>query len=197
MTNREAPTRGRTPEQAGPPPRCIVAVPVRNEVDRIEACRRALAGQEGIGAGALGIVLFLNNCTDGTAEAVADLAGSLGLPLRVIEREYPGAQAGWARREAMEETGLRLTALEFIASAWSMSGISTERMDLFLAVYGTADRIGAGGGLAAEGEAVTIHEIPLRDLAAMGRDGRLTDMKSLTLLFALQLQRPDLFTGLG
>ena len=102
MTNREAPTRGRTPEPAGPPPRCIVAVPVRNEVDRIGACLRALAGQEGIGAGALGIVLFLNNCTDGTAEAVADLARPLGLPLRVIEREHPGAQAGWARREAME-----------------------------------------------------------------------------------------------
>jgi len=121
-------------------------------------------------------------------------ATHLEAPAGLLDEGTPEDEA---RREAMEETGLRLTALEFIASAWSMSGISTERMDLFLAVYGTADRIGAGGGLAAEGEAVTIHEIPLRDLAAMGRDGRLTDMKSLTLLFALQLRRPDLFTGLG
>jgi nudix-type nucleoside diphosphatase (YffH/AdpP family) len=104
-----------------------------------------------------------------------------------------GAAEDEARREAMEETGLRLGGLDFIASAWSMPGISTERMDLFLAAYGVADRAGAGGGLAAEGEAVAVHEIPLRELAAMGRDGRLTDMKSLVLLYALQLRRPDLF----
>lgn len=93
---------GRKPESGNLPPRCIVAVPVRNEVDRIAACLRALAAQEGIGAGALGVVLFLNNCTDGTAEAVAALAPALRLPLRVIERDFAGAQAGWARREAME-----------------------------------------------------------------------------------------------
>ncbi|GAB6972233.1 NUDIX domain-containing protein [Methylobacterium phyllosphaerae] len=89
-----------------------------------------------------------------------------------------GASEDEARREALEETGLRLGALDFVASAWSMPGISTERMDLFLA---------------AEGEAVAVHEIPLPELAAMGRRGTITDMKSLTLLFALQLRRPDLF----
>lgn len=104
-----------------------------------------------------------------------------------------GASEDEARREALEETGLRLGALDFVASAWSMPGISTERMDLFLAAYGEADRTGSGGGLAAEGEAVAVHEIPLPELAAMGRRGTITDMKSLTLLFALQLRRPDLF----
>lgn len=104
-----------------------------------------------------------------------------------------GASEDEARREALEETGLRLGALDFVASAWSMPGISTERMDLFLAAYGEADRTGTGGGLAAEGEAVAVHEIPLPELAAMGRRGTITDMKSLTLLFALQLRRPDLF----
>lgn len=108
-----------------------------------------------------------------------------------------GAPEDEARREAMEETGLRLTALDAVASAWSMPGISTERMDLFLAAYGAADRTGAGGGLANEGEAVAVHEIPLVELAAMGRRGALTDMKSLVLLFALQLRRPDLFTAAG
>ncbi|QGY02645.1 NUDIX hydrolase [Methylobacterium mesophilicum SR1.6/6] len=108
-----------------------------------------------------------------------------------------GAPEDEARREAMEETGLRLTRLEFVVSAWSMPGISTERMDLFLAAYGAADRTGMGGGLAAEGEAVAVHEIPLPELAAMSRRGALTDMKSLTLLFALQLRRPDLFADRG
>jgi nudix-type nucleoside diphosphatase (YffH/AdpP family) len=108
-----------------------------------------------------------------------------------------GAAADEARREALEETGLRLNQLDFIASAWTMPGISTERMDLFLASYGEADRVGAGGGLAAEGEAVAVHEIPLPELAAMCRRGVLTDMKTLTLLFALQVRRPDLFTDAG
>ncbi len=72
-----------------------------------------------------------------------------------------GAPEDEARREAMEETGLRLNRLDAVASAWSMPGISTERMDLFLAAYGEADRTGLGGGLANEGEAVAVHELPL------------------------------------
>ena len=108
-----------------------------------------------------------------------------------------GAPEDEARREALEETGLRLGRLDFVASAWSMPGISTARMDLFLAAYSAADQTGAGGGFAAEGEAVAVHEIPLPELAAMSRRGALTDMKSLTLLFALQLRRPDLFTEAG
>ncbi|MGE7413328.1 glycosyltransferase [Methylobacterium tarhaniae] len=103
MIDPEVQNRIRRPEPGGSPaPRCIVAVPVRNEVDRIGACLRALAAQDGIGADALGIVLFLNNCTDGTAQAVAALAPDLRLPLRVIARDREGAHAGWARREAME-----------------------------------------------------------------------------------------------
>ncbi|PIK72608.1 glycosyl transferase [Methylobacterium frigidaeris] len=86
----------------------MVAVPVRNEVARIGACLRALAAQEEIGADGLGIVLFLNNCTDGTAEAVAALVPALRVQVRVIERDFAGAHAGWARREAMEAAALWL-----------------------------------------------------------------------------------------
>jgi hypothetical protein len=104
-----------------------------------------------------------------------------------------GASEDEARREALEETGLRLGALDFVASAWSMPGISTERMDLFLAAYGEADRTGSGGGPAPGGGAGGGDEIPQPARAAHGRRGTITDMKSLTLLFALQLRRPDLF----
>ena len=82
--------------------RCVVAIPVRNEAERIAACLEALAAQRGIGASALGVVLFLNNCTDETAHVVAGLLPSLRIPVRMIEREYAEANAGWARREAME-----------------------------------------------------------------------------------------------
>ena len=59
-----------------------------------------------------------------------------------------GAPDDEARREVHEETGLRLGTLEPVASAWTMPGLSTERMDLFLGAYRDADRVGSGGGLA-------------------------------------------------
>jgi hypothetical protein len=40
---------------------------------------------------------------------------------------------------------------------------------------------------------VTVHEVPLAELAAMVGRGALADMKTLVLLFALQLRRPELF----
>lgn len=88
--------------EAAPALRCVVAIPVRNEAERIGACLEALAAQQDIGASGLGVVLFLNNCTDATAHVVAALQPTLGIPVRMIERAYDGANAGWARREAME-----------------------------------------------------------------------------------------------
>ena len=82
--------------------RTIVAIPVRNEAERIGACLRALDAQVDVPANSLGIVLFLNNCTDGTGAVVAALARRSPHALRVVERAFAGASAGWARREAME-----------------------------------------------------------------------------------------------
>ena len=42
-----------------PGPDAIVAVPVRNEEERIAACLRAIDAQEGAGSGRVGLVLFL------------------------------------------------------------------------------------------------------------------------------------------
>jgi nudix-type nucleoside diphosphatase (YffH/AdpP family) len=98
-----------------------------------------------------------------------------------------------ARREAMEECGLRLTALEPVVRGWTMPGISTERMDFFLAPYGEQDRIGDGGGLAEEHEDITVLELPLAELAAQAARGELTDVKTLMLVLTLQVRRPDLF----
>ena len=84
-------------------PAAIVAVPVRNEAERITACLRALDAQEGLAPNTLGVVLFLNNCTDGTGEIVAGLLPSLSIPVRVLNEDYAGAHAGWARRKAMDE----------------------------------------------------------------------------------------------
>jgi nudix-type nucleoside diphosphatase (YffH/AdpP family) len=98
-----------------------------------------------------------------------------------------------ARREALEECGLRLGALEHIASAWSMPGISTERMDLYLAAFASEDRIAAGGGLADEHEQIECVEMTCSDLAALIDAGELRDMKTLTLALALWRRHPHLF----
>jgi nudix-type nucleoside diphosphatase (YffH/AdpP family) len=106
----------------------------------------------------------------------------------------PGETAGAAaRREAMEETGVALGPLEPVGSYWSTPGISTERMWLFLAPYTAADRRGAGGGVAEEHEGITVLEIGLDDLSRRLEEGRIEDMKTLALVQALKLRRPELF----
>jgi nudix-type nucleoside diphosphatase (YffH/AdpP family) len=103
--------------------------------------------------------------------------------------------AACVRREAFEEAGVRLDALEHVVAAWTMPGISTERMDLYLAPYRTTDRIGAGGGLPEEHENTTVVELGLAELAAMADAGELTDLKTFGLVQTLRLRRPDLFTA--
>jgi nudix-type nucleoside diphosphatase (YffH/AdpP family) len=101
--------------------------------------------------------------------------------------------AASAQRECLEEAGLRLATIEHIATTWTMPGISTERMDLFLGSYAAADRVSAGGGLPDEHEEIEVIELPLRDLVAMIEAGEEIDMKVLTLVQTLRLRRPELF----
>lgn len=98
-----------------------------------------------------------------------------------------------ARREALEEVGVALGELEPVGLVWSCPGISTERIALFLAVYRASDRTGQGGGLADENENIVVAERSLADLAALAEAGRLPDLKTLCLVQALRLRRPDLF----
>lgn len=121
------------------------------------------------------------------ADGTTDL---IEVPAGLLDENEP--EEG-ARREAYEEAGVRLTTFEPVARGWSMPGISTERMDLFLSPYGEADRSGPGGGLADEHEAITVLEMPLTALAAMSDRGEITDLKTLVLIFALRLRHPELF----
>jgi nudix-type nucleoside diphosphatase (YffH/AdpP family) len=120
---------------------------------------------------------------EGLAQTLEAVAGT-------VEDEAPDA---CAYREALEEAGLRLNALEHVATAWSMPGISTEQMDLYLAAYTQADRIGVGGGVADEHERITVVELPLAELAAMADAGQIMDMKTLAVVQTLRLRKPELF----
>lgn len=123
------------------------------------------------------------------ADRGADL---LEAPAGLLDREDAEEEA---RREAMEEVGVRLGELERVVDAWSMPGISTERIALFLARFTAGDRVGEGGGLAAEHETISVVEMPLADLAAMAQRGELTDMKTYALVVTLQLRHPELFAA--
>jgi glycosyltransferase involved in cell wall biosynthesis len=85
-------------------PSIVVAIPVKNEADRIAYCLHALSAQAGIAAREVTIVLLLNNCTDETATVVDRLAPSLPILVRCFEVTLSPdlANAGYARHLAME-----------------------------------------------------------------------------------------------
>ncbi len=100
-----------------------------------------------------------------------------------------------ARREAMEEAGVDLGALEPVAEAWSSPGITTERIVLYLAPYTAAKRRGQGGGVEGEHEDIEVVEMALAELAGMLDRGEVRDMKTVALGWALRAKRPELFRG--
>ena len=90
--------------------RCVVAVPVRDEAERLPACLDALAAQRDRDGrpmvfGTFGVAIFANNCDDKSAELVRSLARGLPFPVRVVEASLlpDFAHAGGARREAMNQ----------------------------------------------------------------------------------------------
>ncbi len=106
----------------------------------------------------------------------------------IVEEADP---AETARREAREEAGLDLGAIEPVGRGWTMPGISTERMHLYLATYGGRAREGRGG--VDEDEDITAVELALHELARMADAGKLGDIKTLVLVRTLRLRRPELF----
>ncbi|WCS25950.1 NUDIX hydrolase [Methylobacterium sp. NMS14P] len=98
-----------------------------------------------------------------------------------------------ARREALEEVGLRLRALEFVGATYSCASLTTEKIHLYLAPYGRADRAEAGGGAEGEHENIRVVEMPLAELAARADRAEITDLKTLTLVLALRARHPELF----
>jgi nudix-type nucleoside diphosphatase (YffH/AdpP family) len=120
----------------------------------------------------------------------AGKADVLEAPAGMLDEDDPEM---CARREAGEEVGLTLRDLEPVGAVWTMPGVSTEHMHLFLAPYAAADRTGEGGGLAEEHENITAVEMPLAQLVEMAEGGTLDDLKTLALVQALRLRRPELF----
>jgi hypothetical protein len=87
----------------------VVAIPVKDEEERLPACLRALARQcdrfgRSIPPPLVRIVVFANNCSDRSASLARELGGGLSLDVRVVEARLPPAvaHAGSARRAVMD-----------------------------------------------------------------------------------------------
>src|ERR1700733_9452905 len=90
-------------------PGFVVAIPVKNEEERLLACLHALAQQrdrlgQSIPPTLVRIVVFANNCSDRSASLARKLGAGLSLDIRVAEaRLRPAvAHAGSARRTVMD-----------------------------------------------------------------------------------------------
>ncbi len=114
----------------------------------------------------------------------------LEAPAGMVENEDP---EDTAIREALEEAGVALRRLDAVASPFSMPGVSSERIDLFLAEYSQGDRTGPGGGVDGENEHISVQEVPLSRLWAWVEQRKIEDLKSLALILALKVRRPELF----
>jgi GT2 family glycosyltransferase len=81
--------------------RTVIAVPVKDEADCLEACLAALTRQ--VNAAADEVLAFVNNSSDRSAAIARDVAVGSAVPIRVAETILPAghAHAGGARQHAM------------------------------------------------------------------------------------------------
>jgi hypothetical protein len=89
--------------------RVAIAVPARDEADRLPAClRRLTALDTDDRVASVEVVVLANNCSDDTAR----IAGGFGPRCHAIAMDLPPerAHAGWARRLALDAAANRLRA---------------------------------------------------------------------------------------
>lgn len=92
------------------------------------------------------------------------------------------------RLEAEEETGYRIGTVEPVFEAFMSPGSVTERLHFFMAPYDAANRVGAGGGLAEEGEDIAVLELGYETAFGMVAGGEIVDGKTIMLLQQLELR---------
>lgn len=86
------------------------------------------------------------------------------------------------RREAEEETGVRVDDVQPVFEVYMSPGSVTERLHFFAAAYDGSTRVGDRGGLVEEGEEIEILEYAIDEAVAMIREGSIQDAKTIMLL---------------
>lgn len=101
------------------------------------------------------------------------------VPAGVLDGADPEA---CVRAEAEQEAGWRVRAPRKVLEAFMSPGAVTERLHFFVAEVDAADRVGAGGGLAGEGEDIEVFDCPFDEALAMVGRGAIVDAKTILLL---------------
>lgn len=96
------------------------------------------------------------------------------------------------RAEVEEEVGYRLGAVRKIFECFMSPGSVTEKLHFFVAEYSAAMRVGAGGGVAEEGEEIDVLEPTIDRAMEMVASGEIADAKTIMLL---QYAALNIFTG--
>lgn len=94
------------------------------------------------------------------------------------------------RREAIEETGHEVGEITHVFDVFMSPGSVTEQLHFYAAPYSAETRRTGGGGLAEEGEHITVVELGIDDALAMIEDGRIADAKTIMLLQWAVLRGP-------
>jgi hypothetical protein len=94
-----------------------IAIPARDEAALLPRCLAALAAQRG--APGFAVLVYANNCTDGTAAQARAMAPGLPFQLVVQEAQLPpeNRNAGHARRRAMEAAAALSPRSDFLLLA--------------------------------------------------------------------------------
>ncbi len=139
-------------------PRVVVAIPVRNEVERIQGCLRALARQEGAAPDL--VVVLLNGCIDGTREAIEAIAPSLAVSIEVVERDLRGADAtaGMARSLAVAHAASGLAAHDVLMTTDADGAVAPNWVAANLAALADGADIVCGRAVIDWAEALLIPE---------------------------------------
>jgi nudix-type nucleoside diphosphatase (YffH/AdpP family) len=123
--------------------------------------------------------IFLNGHPDGMLIEAA--AGLLDQPDEDPEEAI--------RREAEEESGVRVADVRRLFELFMSPGSVTERVTFFVATYSHEQRVTAGGGLTDEGEDIEVLEMTLDEAMAMVERGEIDDGKTVLLLQWAALDR--------
>lgn len=143
----------------------------------------------------------------GDGAAVLPTDAARGLVLLIRQFRWPAFEAGHdaplieavagkldgddpetcVRKEAMEEAGVRIAALERVTKCFTSPGAVKEQLSLFLAAYDSAAPRAKGGGEESEGEDIEVLEMSLDDTLALVAAGEIIDAKTILLLQAAKL----------
>ncbi len=100
-------------------------------------------------------------------------------PAGLLDEEDPEAAI---RREAEEETGVRVGEVRKLFEVFMSPGSVTERLTFFAAPYRADDRRASAGGVLEEGEDIELLEVPLGEALRMVEAGDIADAKTIVLL---------------